>query len=138
MDDELKQQILNEEHLRLLRIGYFVNAAITGLSSFFILLYTFFLFFIFSQIPKQADFPPPAIFQRIFGVIGVGLASFVFAIAVLQVLTGLRLEQRRSRVLCMITAGITCLYIPFGTLLGVWTFIVLSRSSVQKLFDTPK
>jgi hypothetical protein len=33
-------------------------------------------------------------------------------------------------------ACIECLFIPFGTILGVFTIIVLSRESVKTLFST--
>ena len=35
----------------------------------------------------------------------------------------------------MVIAGISCLFVPYGTILGVFTFIVLQRSSVEKLFE---
>jgi hypothetical protein len=34
-------------------------------------------------------------------------------------------------------ACIECLFIPFGTILGVFTIIVLSRESVKELFAAP-
>jgi hypothetical protein len=37
--------------------------------------------------------------------------------------------------LCMVTAGISCLGIPYGTVLGIFTFLVLSRPSAIALFD---
>jgi hypothetical protein len=37
--------------------------------------------------------------------------------------------------LCMITAGLSCLEMPYGTALGVMTFVVLSRPSVRQEFD---
>jgi hypothetical protein len=33
-----------------------------------------------------------------------------------------------------VIACIECLFMPFGTILGVFTLIVLSRESVKKLF----
>ncbi|MGH8225148.1 MAG: hypothetical protein ACRER1_03210 [Gammaproteobacteria bacterium] len=33
------------------------------------------------------------------------------------------------------TSGVSCLAIPYGTLLGVFRFIVLGRPSVKTLFD---
>jgi hypothetical protein len=33
-------------------------------------------------------------------------------------------------------ACIECLFLPFGTILGVFTIIVLSRESVKALFPT--
>jgi len=35
----------------------------------------------------------------------------------------------------MIVAGLGCLAVPYGTLLGVFTFVVLGRPSVVRLFD---
>jgi len=37
----------------------------------------------------------------------------------------------------MATAALTCLGIPWGTVLGVCTFLVLERPSVAALFPTP-
>jgi len=34
----------------------------------------------------------------------------------------------------MIVAGITCLSVPIGTVLGVFTLLVLSRPSVKQMF----
>ena len=36
--------------------------------------------------------------------------------------------------LCQITAGLSCLEIPYGTVLGALTFVVLARPSVAALF----
>ena len=35
---------------------------------------------------------------------------------------------------CLIVAGVNCLALPYGTLAGVLTFIVLGRNSVRALF----
>ena len=37
----------------------------------------------------------------------------------------------------MIITAIGCLEFPYGTLLGVLTFIVLGRDSVKRLFASP-
>jgi hypothetical protein len=36
----------------------------------------------------------------------------------------------------MVIAGINCLSFPFGTALGIFTLIVLSRESVQALYKS--
>jgi hypothetical protein len=41
------------------------------------------------------------------------------------------LPKRRNRTLCFILAVIVCLWFPLGTVLGVFTLIVLSRPSVK-------
>jgi hypothetical protein len=44
------------------------------------------------------------------------------------------LWQRRYRMFSMLIAGLNCLQVPLGTVLGVFTLLVLSRESVQELY----
>ena len=44
------------------------------------------------------------------------------------------LRGRRHRTFSLIVAGINCLGIPLGTILGVFTLIVLLRPSVRTLY----
>jgi hypothetical protein len=39
-----------------------------------------------------------------------------------------------SRLFSLIVAGFMCMFFPFGTALGVFTFIVLTRESVRRLY----
>ena len=39
--------------------------------------------------------------------------------------------------ICIVMAALACLSMPFGTVLGVFTIIVLARPSVQALFSRP-
>ena len=38
---------------------------------------------------------------------------------------------------CMIVAGLSCMMMPFGTVLGVFTLLVLLKPQVKALFDAP-
>jgi len=69
-------------------------------------------------------------------VLFIYLAAFLFSAvcAGLQFMTARRLRERRSPRFCQIVAGLSCLSVPLGTLLGVFTFIVLARPSVQAQF----
>ncbi len=130
------QAAKDEEHLRLLRIFYFIMAAKTGVFVLLGLLYAGFglLFLVpFHTAPASAG-PMPLIVPGIFGFLGLAFASFFGVGAVLQLLTAMRLKDRRSRTLCLVTAGLTCMEMPYGTALGVFTFIVLDRPSVRGLF----
>ena len=71
----------------------------------------------------------------IFGIFGGVFAGVAIVVATLKLLTAIRLKERRSRVLCLITAGLSCLDLPYGTALGVFTFIVLSRPAVRQAFE---
>src|SRR5262249_1830336 len=55
LDDSPKQRIVDDEHLRLLRIGYFVSAAMTGLMAVFGLFYGLIGVFVFSPFAHQVS-----------------------------------------------------------------------------------
>jgi hypothetical protein len=76
---------------------------------------------------------------------GIAIAAFGAAISLLMAvvttlkfLTARSLGQRRRRTLCLITAGITVLAMPYGTAIGIATFIVLQRPTVIALFEPPE
>jgi hypothetical protein len=129
------QEVIDTEHLRLLRIGYFISAGQTAFMIPFGLMYAG-MGVMISQLPGGAhSAPPPAFMSWIMGAFGAFIAGIATLAAVLKVLTGIRLKERRSRLLCQITAALTCLEVPYGTALGVMTFSVLGRPGVQRQFD---
>jgi len=131
---ETAQDIIDNEQLRLLRIGYFISAAQTAIFIPFGLLYAG-MGFLFSHLPGGGSPPPPAMMTWFFGLVGTALTIFASVSAVLKLLTAIRLKERRSRGLCLVTAGLSCLEAPYGTLLGVWTFMVLGRANVRRKFE---
>ena len=141
MLDTIRQRILDEEHLRLLRICYFIMGGAASAALVFGGLYLALgLIFAasFSSMPQQpAANPPPAFVGWLFAAIGGVIVVLAGGYATLCLLTGRALGRRQSRTLCLMTAGLSCLQIPFGTALGIFTFVVLGRPSVQALFFTP-
>jgi hypothetical protein len=43
--------------------------------------------------------------------------------------------KRRGRIFSLIVAGLNCLCFPFGTVLGVFTFVILLRDSVVEVYE---
>jgi len=56
-------------------------------------------------------------------------------LAVLMIIAGRFLAKRRHHTFCIVVAAIACLFMPFGTILGVFTLVVLMRDSVRLQFD---
>ncbi len=138
-DETLRQSIVDEEHLKLLSLGYMVSGGFAALFSFFGLLYLgigLVLALTLSHAPATSGEAPPAFIGWIFA--GVGLVFFLgaIAVAIARFYVASSLRRRKARTLCMVVAGIGCLEFPYGTLLGVATFIVLGRDSVQRLFTS--
>jgi hypothetical protein len=142
-DDALRQAIIDEEHLKLLSLGYMVSGGFAALFSLFGLLYLVvgvIMGLAISQAPSaagKAGEAPPAFLGWIFGAIGLVIFLIMIGIALAKFWVALSIRRRKSRTFCMVIAGISCLEFPYGTLLGVLSFIVLGRSSVVRLFAPP-
>jgi len=138
-DPLLRQAIVDQEHVNLLSIAYLVSACMNAVFSLFGLLYASMGVFITAAIARgpaaAGQGPPPEFVGWIFGLIGFCLFAFMVTLAALKFLAYRRLKQRRSRVFCMVVAGLSCLGVPYGTVLGVFTFVVLTRPSVVRMFE---
>lgn len=128
------------EHLRLLKIGYYVIAGMTGLFSLLSLIYIGLgTVFASGVIPaNNGDNGSPKIVGLIFLGIGVLVLLIGLTTAFLTYYAGKSLEERRRRVFCLVIAALCCFQIPWGTAIGVFTFIVLGRPSVRALFGDPQ
>ncbi|MBT2749339.1 MULTISPECIES: hypothetical protein [unclassified Lysobacter] len=123
-------------HLQILSIAYYVFVVLDLLSIGFIALYAVMMSTLFSmeQTSHASSAPPQAFVHMIVGFcVFAALLSLLFA--ALHFVTARRLRDRRGLGFCQVVAGLTCLSIPLGTTLGVFTFIVLGRPSVKALFQ---
>jgi hypothetical protein len=129
----------DQEHLRLLEIGYYVMAGTVGFFSLFALIYIALGGLLLSGVvPKTPGAEGvPGFLGGVF--LGIGIAFFVlgFTYAFLMYLAGRGLKRRQRRVLCLVMAGLCCLQIPWGTILGIFAINVLNRSTVIRLFENP-
>jgi hypothetical protein len=141
MSDELsRQSIIDEEHLKLLSLGYMISAATTAFISIFGLMYAV-MGIVMSEFishqqgegatPNQA---PPAFVGWFLTGIGTGVFLVMVIFAAAKLRTAFCIKRRTSRTFCMVVAGFSCLGIPYGTALGVLSFVVLGRDSVARLF----
>jgi hypothetical protein len=128
------------EHLRLLAIFHYVVAGLAALFSFFPLLYTIIgLVFIFAarhETAKPGEELPSEFLGWIFAVLGLALFVIGLAMAICILVAGRSLALRKRYSFTLVIACIECLFVPFGTILGVFTIVALSRESVKRLFAT--
>jgi hypothetical protein len=126
----------DEEQLRLLSIFHYVLGGLAGLFALFPtihLILGLFVIFAPSKFAGKGE-PPPAfigwffvIFAALFITFGLIFAGFVLA-------TAHFLARRKYHLFCLVMAGVECVFMPFGTVLGVFTIIVLTRESVKQLY----
>jgi hypothetical protein len=134
-----KQMNQDTEHLQLLAIFHYVVAGLAAVFSFFPLLYTtigaIFIFVARHGTAKPGEELPPEFLGWIFAVFGCGLFLIGVAMAICILIAGRSLALRKRYSFALVMACIECLFVPFGTILGVFTIVVLSRESVKALFS---
>ncbi len=127
----------DEEHLRLLSIFHYVVGGLAGLFALFPVIHLIMgLIFIFAPEQMAADGElPPAFFGWFFVVFASLMILLGWLFAGLVLATGRFLAGRKHYTFCLVVAAVECVFIPFGTILGVFTIIVLNRESVKQLFS---
>ena len=58
-----------------------------------------------------------------------------WTVAICMFLTGRFLSKHTHWMFCTVVSGIACIFMPFGTILGVFALVVLNRPSVRELFE---
>jgi|SRR5579872_6424702 len=128
MNDDLR-------HLRLLSIFHYVVAVITALLGCILIFRLVAGIAILSgTIPiEDPDYDPFAawIFVSSVGIVMTALWSYAVALR----FAARFLHEHRRLPFCASVAAVGCIFMPFGTVLGLLTIIVLLRPSVQQLFD---
>lgn len=138
MDDQ-QQQRRDVEHLRQLAIFHFVAAGLAFLGTCFVGLHYMVFRTVLSDPTVFANAkggPPPEQFFAIFKIFYVVGAVWFVLSGLGNILSAIYLRRRRNRTFSMVVAGFNCLYMPLGTVLGVFTFVVLSRDSVIRLYES--
>ncbi len=126
----------DEEHLRLLSIFHYVVAGLAALFALFPIVHLILgLVFILAPSKFAGNGPPPPpfigwfllIIAAVFITLGWTFAGFVFT-------AGRFLARRKHYLFCLVMAGVESVFMPFGTVLGVFTILVLMREPVKQLF----
>jgi len=128
---------IDRDRLKILEIAYYVAGVMTILGvSFLLIHFTVFLFFglnpqIFTHQTgpsgRQGEPPPPGLFLVLAGVIGI-IILLGWTFGAVQIYAGRCMKNRQHPLLITIIAGLECIFIPWGTALGVFTFMVLNLS----------
>jgi hypothetical protein len=140
-DDLIRETVVDEEHLKLLSLGYLISAAMTAFFSLFGLFYMAMAIFVTMSLSHHkgtgtnAGPVPPAFMGSILGSIGLAMFLFTVILAAAKFRTASCIKRRKARTFCLVVAGINCLEFPYGTALSVLTFIVLGRESVTRMFQ---
>jgi hypothetical protein len=126
----------DREHLRILSIFHYVVAGFSGCFACFPIFHLIMGLVMVIAPGEMAE--NGEAFPLVFGLLFVGMATLMilagWTLAVLIILTGRRLARQTHYMFCLVMGGVECIFMPFGTVLGIFTIIVLTRPTVKRLF----
>lgn len=123
----------DEQNLNLLSIFHYVVGDLSALFSCMFLLHIAMGIAMLCGAFEGEEAPPRffawlfILVPSVFILAGWTLAGFIIA-------AGCKLRRRNSYLFCLIVAGFECMLMPFGTVLGIFTIVVLKKDSVKALF----
>ena len=124
----------------MLALGHYITGGLCILfASMFI--FHFVIFFVLASDPQF--FPPPspghpAPPDGMFRIMGGAIGIFIllgWTFGGLTIFVGRCIKRRVRRSLSLIVACLNLLFLPVGTLLGVASLMVLTRSSVKRAYE---
>ena len=135
MENRLSKE--DEDGLRLLSLGHYIIAGFETLAGF---LPSFHLamgiWLLTSDVARSKNGAPAALFGGFFTLIAVTWMLVAWSLATCLVIAGRSLADRKRRTFCLVVAGAEAmLCVPFGTVLGMFTIIVLLRPAVREVFE---
>jgi hypothetical protein len=136
----------DEDHLLLLSIFHFILAGLGVLGLGFLMIHYTIMSTVFDNPHmwdhlKDKDGNPvpmpfnPSLFFNAFRWFYLFMGAWGIVSIIVNLVAGFRLRQWRSRTFLLFVAGFNCLNIPFGTVLGIFTIIVLTRASVRVRYE---
>jgi len=128
-----------EENIRLLAVFHYVFAALVAVVSLIpvihIALGVVMLAAPQAMCGENCKELPPEFLGWIF--LGVGAFAMIFGLsfAAMVVLAGRYLSRRIHHTFCIAVAAVSCLFMPFGTVLGIFTLVTIMKPEAEALFS---
>lgn len=137
-----QQETVDAGHIRLLSIFHYIYGGLAFLGLLGLGVHYAIMRFAIMKMPaqagNQAEIEQLRTMFRFFIFFYLIMGVFCILTGVCNILCGKFLTKRTNKVFIFIVSGFNCLNMPLGTVLGVFTFIVLMRPSVTARFDAAK
>lgn len=128
------------EQLRLLAIFHYVVGAMHALfGSFGLIHFCVGMAFLLNPAAMGGSGgAPPWWFGLIFVVVGGGFVLVGWTLGILTFVSGRCIARRKNRMFSIVMGCINCALMPFGTVLGVFDIILLTRDDVRAEYEAKK
>ncbi|MBK8432433.1 MAG: hypothetical protein IPL28_14565 [Chloroflexi bacterium] len=127
-----------EQNLQLITTFHYIVAGLGALMGCFPILHlTIGLSFLFGDpIPESPDEPfPMRLFGLMFTLIPLLIMLSFWGYSILTAMSGYYIQQRQRRTFSIVMAAINCAFFPFGTVLGVFTILLLNKPEATELYQ---
>ena len=126
-----------QEYLRLLAIFHFACAGLVALCACLPLIHLALgaMMLFAPEIFGPSRGAPPRIIGLLFLLIAGLFSVLGWTQAGLLTWAGRCLQRRKAYMFCLVMAAIACVFMPLGTVLGVFTILVLMHPTVKGLFN---
>ncbi len=122
----------DEQNLNLLSIFHYIVGGLTAIFACIPIIHIVAGISMLTSLFESEQ--PPLFFTRLFILLSVIFIMVGWAISIAIIVAARKLKRRTSRTFCLVVAGLECFFIPFGTVLGAFTFVILTKESVKELF----
>lgn len=75
---------------------------------------------------------------NLFQWIDLAVGACLLVVIIFTMMSGRFIERRVNRTFSIVVAGCLCALAPFGTLLGIFTILILNRDSIIRLYEESK
>jgi len=82
----------------------------------------------------KGEAPPPEL-GWVFVGIGIVFVLIFITIGLFTIKTGINMRRRQRRTLCIVIDAILCLMVPFGTIVGIFGLVLLTRPEISDEFE---
>jgi hypothetical protein len=125
------------QYLKLLSICYYIVGGLIALFSCFALFYLLIgIVFVATPPPSWSGQPPPPALGWTFIILSCAVMVLGWTWAAALMVAGWFLGRCRHYLYCLVLGCSTLLFQPLGTVLGIFTIILLIRPTVKRLFET--
>ncbi len=138
MTELTPQQQEAAKHLDILAIFHYLVGVVAGLFACFPFVHFALGVLVVAGIytgdlSSDSDILPEVI-GWIFIIVSSVIITTGWLLALGIIYTGRCLKKRAKYTFCLVMAAIDCLFMPFGTILGVFTIVVLLKDDTKGLF----
>lgn len=132
MEEKVKNSF--DDLLTVVSVFHYVLGGFQLLMSFLGVFYIVMGILMGTGAMESAKSAPPEALGWVFGSIGVVIMLFCLLLGFLSIKTGRNIHKRRNRMFCIVVDAILCLMVPFGTIVGIFGLILMTRPEIEAEF----